>query len=306
LEHDVPKAERAPSLADAQPPTGAARRRTRISDAETGRRMLAAAVAMISERGLSVSLEHLSLEEVIHAAGVARTSVYRRWPYKDLFFGDLLVELAEAAVLGRGYGSMPAVIETYLAGELERPAGVAPEQDRRDFFVELLRVISLADFEAVSESEQWRTYIALHATHLGLPDGDLRRRVGESLARSEQRLTESRAAVFGRLAPLAGFRLVGGPTDQEEGFRLLSLAAGSVTTGLVVKAFADPSLVRDRRSLAPFGTSREAEWSDSGLVQVGVVLSHLEPDPDASWDGGSVRRLAAGVRALAAEDARGT
>ena len=80
----------------AQPPTGAARRRVRISDEETGRRMLAAAVALIGERGMSVSLEHLSLEEIIQAAGVARSSVYRRWPYKDLFFSDLLVELANA------------------------------------------------------------------------------------------------------------------------------------------------------------------------------------------------------------------
>jgi AcrR family transcriptional regulator len=53
--------------------------------------MLDAAGAMIGRTGLTVSLEHLSFEDVIHQAGVARSAVYRRWPYKDLFFSDLLL-----------------------------------------------------------------------------------------------------------------------------------------------------------------------------------------------------------------------
>ncbi len=243
----------------AQPPTGAARRRVRISDEETGRRMLDAALALIAERGMSVSLEHLSLEEIIHAAGVARTSVYRRWPYKDLFFSDLLVELAHATTLGQGYGVMPAVIADHLAAQLPRPAGVDPEQDRVDFFVELLRAMSVADFEEISASHQWRTYIALHATHLGLPDGELRRQVGAALAAAERRLTDSRTNVVRRLAPLVGYRLIGNLADPDGAYRLLSLALGAVTTGFVVKVLADPALIRDRRLLAPFGTTRRAE-----------------------------------------------
>ena len=34
---------------------------------------------------------------VIRDADVSRSSAYRRWPYKDLFFSDLLRELAKAA-----------------------------------------------------------------------------------------------------------------------------------------------------------------------------------------------------------------
>src|ERR1039458_3125257 len=78
-------------------PTGLARRGRRLSDRETGQRMLDAAVAMVNRTGLTVSLDHISFEEVIRDAGVSRSAVYRRWPHKDLFFGDLVKELARTA-----------------------------------------------------------------------------------------------------------------------------------------------------------------------------------------------------------------
>ena len=78
-------------------PTGLARRGRRLSDHETEQRMLQAAVAMVSRTGLTVSLEHISFEDVIRDAGVSRSAVYRRWPYKDLFFSDLVKELAQKA-----------------------------------------------------------------------------------------------------------------------------------------------------------------------------------------------------------------
>src|SRR5674476_636519 len=77
-----------------QGPTGVARRRQRISDGETEQRMLEAALALVESQGLTVSLDHLSLENVIARADVSRSSAYRRWPYKDLFLADLLVAVA--------------------------------------------------------------------------------------------------------------------------------------------------------------------------------------------------------------------
>jgi AcrR family transcriptional regulator len=52
---------------------------------------------MVHRDGLTVSLDHISLEEVIRDADVSRSAVYRRWPYKDLFFSDLVKELARSA-----------------------------------------------------------------------------------------------------------------------------------------------------------------------------------------------------------------
>jgi AcrR family transcriptional regulator len=75
---------------DVQAPTGLARRGRRLPDQETEHRMLQAAVAMVQRTGLTVSLDHISFEDVIRDADVSRSAVYRRWPYKDLFFSDLV------------------------------------------------------------------------------------------------------------------------------------------------------------------------------------------------------------------------
>src|SRR6516164_8119090 len=91
---------------DPAPPTGLARRGRRLSDQETEQRMLRAAVAMVSRTGLTVSLDHISFEDIIRDAGVSRSAVYRRWPYKDLFFSDLVRQLARDAT--------PAIVEDEL------------------------------------------------------------------------------------------------------------------------------------------------------------------------------------------------
>ena len=102
-------------------PSGLGRRARRLSDQETERRMLAAAVAMVQRTGLTVSLDHISFEDVIRDADVARSAVYRRWPYKDLFFSDLVKELAKEAI-------PPTIIsDDYELTRLARSSGVSSQ-----------------------------------------------------------------------------------------------------------------------------------------------------------------------------------
>ena len=92
----------------AQAPTGLGRRGRRLPDEELRRRMLRAAAAMVHRAGLTVSLDHISFEDVIRDADVSRSAAYRRWPYKDLFYGDLIEELAKE-------GAPPGIVQAEYA-----------------------------------------------------------------------------------------------------------------------------------------------------------------------------------------------
>ncbi len=132
--------------------------------------MLRAAVAMVQRTGLTVSLDHISFEDIIRDADVSRSAVYRRWPYKDLFFSDLVKQLARDAT--------PAIVQDEL--ELmrrvvaERQHQLDTPEHRHGLVIELFRQLSLLDFETMYSSPGWRTYIALHATFMSLAGGALR------------------------------------------------------------------------------------------------------------------------------------
>src|SRR5262249_27394614 len=182
---------------------GLARRGRRLSDQETERRMLQTAADMVHRDGLTVSLDHISLEEVIRDADVSRSAVYRRWPYKDLFFSDLGKELARGATPEIADDEL-ALIRRIVA---ERLDWLGTPELRHGLVIELIRQLALFDFQALYGSARWRTYLALHATFLSLADGQLRDQVGEALARSERDRRTRVAQAWELLAGLFGYRL---------------------------------------------------------------------------------------------------
>ncbi|MGZ0149809.1 hypothetical protein ACXJJ3_22295 [Kribbella sp. WER1] len=269
---------------------GPTRRRQRISDEETARRMLDSAVAMVNASGLTVSLEHISLEDVIRDSGVSRSAAYRRWPYKDLFVGDLLRTLAKAAVPAivgaQGGTALVRAIVTDHADELQTAEG------RRWVWSELLRRGAWHDFDAIHRSTEWRTYLALHATFESLADGELRDEIQEALAASEQGFVERIAAVYERIADLLGYRLRMG---SEVGFRTVATLANATMRGLVITAQSTPAAATERLHADPLGTGRPADWSLPGLAIAAVVSGQVEADPTVMW---SAERVASVVAAL--------
>jgi AcrR family transcriptional regulator len=278
-----------------QAPTGLARRGRRLSDHETEQRMLQAAVAMVNRAGLTVSLEHISLEEVIRDANVSRSAVYRRWPYKDLFFSDLVKELAR--------GATPTIVEDELAlihrVAAERLDWLDSPERRRALVLELVRQLALFDFDTLSGSARWRTYLALHATFASLSDGELRDQVGAALAQSEQGHRARVAEAWQRLADLFGYRL---RPELGATFETLAALLDATMRGLVIQALSEPGLGAYRAQARPFGAAAHDDWSLAALGAASIASGLLEPDPAIEWDRDRVARIGQALSSLTLPD----
>lgn len=258
-------------------PTGLARRGRRLSDQETERRMLESAVTMINREGLTVSLDHISFEDVIRDADVSRSAVYRRWPYKDLFFSDLVVELARdatATIVDDEVALMRQVLR-------EHPAWLDTSESRHRVMTELIRRLALFDFLTMHESPGWRTYLALHATVAGLTEGELRDRVQQALAKSEQARTARIARSWEQLAGLFGYRL---RPEIGATFEVMATMLNATMRGLVIAAPSTPDIVTVRMRGGVFGAADSDEWSLAAIGIASVASGFLEPDPDIEWD----------------------
>jgi AcrR family transcriptional regulator len=273
-----------------QAPTGLARRARRLSDRETEQRMLRAALAIVNRAGLTVSLDHLSFEEIIRAADVSRSAAYRRWPHKDLFFSDLVKQLAAHATPTIVGDEMDLIRQVVAAHRdwLETP-GL-----RHGLVIELFRRLSLLDFETLYGSPEWRTYLALHATFLSIADDGLRGQVQEALARSEREHIARVAGAWERLAGLLGFRLRPGLGAT---FETVATLVDAAMRGLVITALSMPETATYRVQASPFGAAGTGEWSLPALGLTSIASAFLEPDPAVDWN---QERAAALTAALAA------
>lgn len=279
-------------------PTGLARRGRRLSDRETERRMLRAAVAMVHGTGLTVSLDHISFEDVIRNADVSRSAVYRRWPFKDLFFSDLVKELARDATPPAIVSDEVSLIQQIVA---ERMDWLKSAEGRHRLMLELFRQLSLLDFRALYESPQWRTYLALHATFMSLTDGELRDEVQIILAQSEREHMAAVARAWEHLAALFGYRLRPGAT-----FGTLATLLSATMRGLVIMALSLPELSLPELAVTgaagqapqnPFGA--DGDWSLAAIGLSCTALAFLEPDPSGEWDDERLVAVRAALAALA-------
>ncbi len=259
-------------------PTGLARRARRLSDAETEQRMLRSALQMVHSTGLTVSLDHISFEEVIRDADVSRSSAYRRWPYKDLFFSDLVRELATDASPAGIIDEEIALIKRVVA---DHQGSLGTADDRRRLVAELFRQLAVADFDSLCRSVKWRTYLALQATFMSLADGDLRDQVRAALAESEREHVAAVARAWQYLTELLGYRL---RPELGASFETLARLLDAEMRGLVMMALADPGVATQRMQARPFGAEGVSEWALPALGLAAVAVAFLEPDPQVHWD----------------------
>lgn len=271
-------------------PTGLGRRSRRLSDQQTRDRMLRAAVDMISRTGLTVSLDHISFEDLIRDADVSRSTAYRHWPYKDLFFSDLVKELARSAS-PRIIQDEVALIKQVLG---EHIGGLETPQQRHKVILELLRQLALLDFQSIVASPEWRTYLALHATISGLANRDLREEIQAALAHAEAERLTLVARAWQQIADLFGYRL---RPQLATSFETLATLLTATMHGLVITALSRPEVATDVTTANPFDPTDEQPWSLPAIAMASIAMAFLEPDLSNRW---SDKRLSEIHRALTA------
>ena len=70
----------------------------------------------------------------------------------------------------------------------------------------------------------------------------------------------------------------------------MSSAAGSMMTGLVIKAQTRPEIATDAVAMSPFGSTRTVEWTMPAHHLTGVLLGHLELDPGVTTSDSAAKR----------------
>ena len=253
--------------------------------------MLDAAISLVHERGISTGLESISFDEVIRQAEVSRTSAYRRWPTRDRFYGEVLVELASGASLPVPAMDISRQITRAISDHAE---SLDSPQTRHELVVELLRYSIDADYELISTSPEWRTYRLLLASYEGIADADVRTAVAAGLSAAEQLALETRARIYAEFTALLGYRLKA-PLSGPDGFEFMSRAAGAMMRGIVALLALGDDTLDTPRPMRAFDTSTPTEWTPAVYMVVSTVLSYIEPDPGVLWNRELIEDLIAAV-----------
>lgn len=240
--------------------------------------MLNAALAAVALTGLTVSMEHISFEDIIRDADVSRSAAYRRWPYKDLFFADLLSEVARSA--SPGILDDRVTLEVIRSVVLEHLDWFETTELRSHLVYEVIRQVALIDFESICESREWRTYLALNAMFSSMADRDLQREWLVTLARTEEGLTTRVAGAWQMMSELFGYRLRPELNASFESFASVLIAN---QRGLVVMALSVPTVRAARFQASPLGSGDVGEWSLASLGVASIAYGFLEPDPNFVW-----------------------
>jgi len=131
-------------------PTRRAGRPGRPRSADADKAILRAALKLFAERGL----EGAGIEQIAHRAGVARTTVYRRWSSRESLIAEAIAQgrgAAEQEAMASG-ASPKATVEAVVASLVETFSA-------RDYRTILARLIGSVPEQPQLMSIYWRTFL---------------------------------------------------------------------------------------------------------------------------------------------------
>ncbi|MBF4634517.1 TetR/AcrR family transcriptional regulator [Agreia pratensis] len=249
-------------------------RSTRMTSEQIRRRMLDAAIASVGRGGMSLGFPGLQMDEVITAAGVSRSSVYRIWHSKEMFVGDLL---NEAASRFSDELSDDHALRTAIDLISSRPDLHSSEAGRLRLIREAIRVVLEQNFYSTIDSAAWQSFLATSAALLVDDGNEALRRVAETLRQGSDRFIAQMAAFHEALTCLLGFKL---RDDFAGGYTLYAVLGSSIVEGLAVRHLSNPAVTDNFYVGPPTLTDEPTEWAPSAIGFLAIFDQFLVPDPD--------------------------
>lgn len=270
----------------------------RRSSAQVRREMLSTATEMVRTHGLTVSLQHISLDSIAFSAGIPRSAVYRVWPNREDFFNELLY------ALGGSQSSNPAVFDgdtldvalDTLKEELrENPNILATMAGRYAVLVEICRRGATVNYKNLKENNRWRTYLALAATAISYPE-PVKTNLQSAIAQSEGDYLTALAEFYEAIGKVLGRRILPEfQSDSNSGrhpYAYLSATGAAAMEGLVIRganfpknadAGRSPELDIPARNTDPFGTGRKKEWNSAAVAFTSIFMTMTEAISDQEF-----------------------
>jgi len=282
------------STSSAQDPFSLGRKRApRRSAEEVRSAMLDHAIQLVEARGLTVSLQHISMDGLIANAGLARSAVYRVWPTKEDFFDDLIMELAKAPESAPSVfdeATLVAALDVFETERAKDPQFLLDKDERRRVLVEVCRVGAGENYKNIIAKDSWRSYIALSASVLSY-DKPRREQLERAIEESEAVYIAGMAAFYEKLGELLGVKVRPEFRSDAAGLNPSSYMAATgsaLMDGMVLRHTTLggdllPNLRAETVPCDPFDTKHEAVWNAATLSFTSMLLAMTERIPDAEY-----------------------
>lgn len=253
-------------------------RQGRMTSEQIRRRMIDAALATTGTRGMTLGFPGLQMDDVIAAAGVSKSSVYRLWKSRDAFIGELL---NEAAATFADQLSDDRALRTAIELVASRPDLHCTEDGRRRLLLELIRVVLEQNYYSTIDSAAWQSFLATSAALLADDGSESLRKVAETLRRGSERFVEAMAAFHESMARLLGFKL---RDNFAGGFTLYTVLGSAIVEGLAVRHLSNPAVTDNFYLGPPTLTQEPTEWAPSAIGFLAIYDAFIVPDPDFDPD----------------------
>lgn len=235
--------------------------------------------------GIGANLENLGMEALIRLAGVPRSSVYRIWPYREDFIADLMVKMAAPGWYGTAAFDA-ATAQQAMQILADHHDLLSSEAGRRQLLHEAVRQAAKTNFDYISSSTDWRTYMALLVTAPATVDPQLRGRLARAIQESEEVFLGRMALFYEIMGALLGCELRPGLT-----YKQLAAAGAAVVEGLTFRRMLSQiepqatskaaEMVRDivERPIEADGMALVPEWTLAAYGFMGVLSMFVDVLP---------------------------